>query len=170
MNKILSLLSVALFATPAFASQGNLEQHAELWRAIDDVATVSVNTMTCFEEEGVSGYYSRRNVHIVVCQDNAQRVGVAVEWTANDLDTLRHEAQHLIQDCIAGVAGDYQSELYLDIERSESALGENRVNLIRSVYSDFSEKTIQLEIEAFAVAENINAATIAEAVTKECKV
>ena len=29
-----------------------------------------------------------------------------VQWTENDLDTLRHEAMHVLQDCSAGRVGD----------------------------------------------------------------
>ena len=59
------------------------------------------------ERPSVNGFYSSHNRVLVVCNDRyVKGENEDPQWTANDLDTLRHEAQHLIQDCMVGGLAD----------------------------------------------------------------
>ena len=41
---------------------------------------------------------------IMICQDDRiETSDQEVEWTENDYDTLRHEAHHVVQDCMKGI-------------------------------------------------------------------
>ena len=149
------------FASASFANQpqireGSIEAHVELVEALQrNGVTVSVNPEACGNRDAMGFYVSSRD-WLVVCQDNAVPGGPLVDWTANDLDTLRHEAQHFIQDCVAGDAGDnaltpvYNSPSAL----AQEHLGPEAVANITETYraGGASDLVLLLEYEAFAVA------------------
>ena len=152
------------FASSAFAQgpkiqEGSIAAHAALISAIQRAGVnVIINDPYCDESwTGVMGFYAGKERALVVCQDN--RVDgdpTPVEWTENDLDTLRHEAQHFIQDCMIGTNHDHR--LYpvyrTPIEYAQSVLGDEALREIASVYrgNGASDETVILEFEAFAVA------------------
>jgi len=105
----------ALFPTNAKAND-IVKQHQELARTIVSLGVpVSINTnIHC--SPGESGSYFAAGF-MVICQDNRTTNGKEVEWTVNDLDTLRHEAHHLIQDCAAGTIGDGKMSLMFNSEK-----------------------------------------------------
>ena len=108
MKKIATATLAALMtATPALADN-SYDAHVGLWNTLQRAGvTTQINPRDCKPE--FHGYYNRRSVKLVVCQDNSTGGGRQVEWTANDLDTLRHEAQHVLQDCMVGGLGDLRS-------------------------------------------------------------
>ena len=178
---ILSTISAALLATmptATLAAGNDFQAHGNLWAAVNETGVRTyINPSQCGgSESNIHGFYSSMGGVLVVCQDNRQQVGVEVEWTDNDLDTLRHEAQHLVQDCIDG-RGD-QSLLNFFSTREElkdyvtGILTTEQIGGIIKAYSDrgADEKTILLELEAFAVAQNESANTIATAVREICNV
>ena len=136
--------------------EGSAEAHVALVEALQrNGVTVSVNPKECGDRNAM-GFYSSSRDWLVVCQDNAVPGGPLVGWTVNDLDTLRHEAQHFIQDCVAGNAGD---DALAPIYSSPSALaqkhlGPKEVAAITTTYraGGASDLTLLLEYEAFAVA------------------
>ena len=150
-------------ASPAFASQtargeGTLWAHDVLVERLREAGVdVQVNHSHCDTDPQMMGFYAGQHRLLVVCQDNAP-VGsrTPVEWTENDLDTLRHEAQHFIQDCMIGGNHDHRlgnvykhpGELAVDV------LGMDNVRSIARAYMSrgASEDTVMLEWEAFAVA------------------
>ena len=93
-----------------------------------------------------------------------------VAWTANDLDTLRHEAWHMIQDCRDGVRGDaelspmqYTQEYVRQlVELAEVVLGADKVESIIRGYSanGLGHRDITMEIEAFTSAAILSAGDI----------
>ena len=103
------------------------------------------------------GFYSGSHDLLVVCQYNYVPGGGQVDWTANDLDTLRHEAQHLIQDCMVGENTDHVlANVYrYPVQLGLSILGVKRINEITVTYrrSGADDETLRLEYEAFAVAQ-----------------
>lgn len=148
----------ASFATPAHSQipEGSLGAHAHLAEVIKDHGVkFYVNHEFCAMNPSVMGFYAGAERVLVVCQDNYNGEG-EVAWTANDLDTLRHEAQHLIQDCMVGGNHDhvlspvYRDPIGLAYETLGSAQMENINNLYRDVNADTD--TIILEWEAFSVA------------------
>ena len=105
---------------------------------------------------GFAGYYWAAKNEMVICQDNrnGSRHQHEVRWTANDLDTLRHEAQHLVQDCMAGHYRDGRlGAVYQDpISLAKQVLGYSNIRSILEAYSDESQHTQVMELEAFSVA------------------
>ena len=105
--KLKSILMAALLSIPALFTEAKanprlVEEHRYLASTIVSLGVpVSFNTRThCLP--GKSGSYFTSGF-MVICQDNRGREGVEVGWTQNDLDTLRHEAQHMVQDCASVV-------------------------------------------------------------------
>ena len=138
--------------------EGSPEAHELLVQEIrSNGVKVVINDPFCGEEEGLMGFYSGHERKLVVCQDNGVPGGPSVTWTANDLDTLRHEAQHMIQDCKVGTNHDHQlSPIYHSPSAfAQEVLGPEAVQRITTVYREengASDLILLLEYEAFAVA------------------
>ena len=127
--------------------------------------------------KGLNGLYlSHSQGLLVVCQDYGQAGGPEVAWTANDLDTLRHEAHHLIQDCLAYRRGDQALRPAAEtVEARYSFLGDTgfddqQIEEIVDRYraNGAGDRTILLELEAFAVARAVAPESIAEGITRSC--
>jgi len=150
----------ASYATPTRTSvpEGSLDAHAVLVEAIERQGVdFVVNHPFCQERPSVNGFYSSEARVLVVCNDRYTEENTDPQWTANDLDTLRHEAQHLIQDCmIGGLADSRLHPVYKDpIGLAYGILGSDRMQGINTLYrqNGADNETILLEWEAFAVAE-----------------
>jgi len=151
----------ASLASPEQASvpEGSLDAHAVLVQAIEAQGVdFIVNHEFCDENPNVMGFYSSKAAVLVVCNDRFERgVNEDPQWTANDLDTLRHEAQHLIQDCMVGGLQDQRLHpVYRDpIGLAYGVLGSERMEGINSLYrqNGADNATILLEWEAFSVAQ-----------------
>lgn len=167
LKKTIAALALTGLAAFGFASasdatprtngvkEGSGEAHVLLVEAIQrNGVKVVINHDRC--KEGMMGFYSGGNRVLAVCQDNGTPNGPMVEWTANDLDTLRHEAQHFIQDCAVGTNHDhaltpvYKSPSSL----AQSTLGPEQVASITETYraNGASDLVLLLEYEAFSVA------------------
>ena len=112
---------------------------------------------------------------VVICQDNAKFHNEEVDWTENDLDTLRHEAHHLIQDCADRQRGDgnlIRTYLMTTIINFvvQNSLGSETVKRIIMNYKELGadSETIVLELEAFAVANAVPARSIGDKVIRLC--
>ena len=153
------LIAAALAATtavvPIEAQASTLEDHARLAAAIESTGiTLKINPKECGTKEGkVYGWYWAAYSEMVVCQENGTPGGPVVKWTEEDLDTLRHEAQHLIQDCMDGkMDGRLQSVYKYPIVLGLDIIGPEGVASVSRSYHNTSSNTIIMEIEAFAVA------------------
>jgi len=179
MNTFLKLLGAAglvasLFATPASAAISEnhfIAGHVRLAAAIEaNGVDFVIDHPLCKEYSGVDGFYN--GAVLAVCLHPRSNG----EWTANDYDTLRHEAQHMIQDCIGDGRPDFvftgSSTVFDDVEAAALGLGLSYEDIdhIRKVYAHLDEKGIRHEIEAFAVAHGIDASTIADAINNLCTV
>ena len=111
----------------------------------------------------------------MICQENKKVWdGEIIRFSEEDLDTLRHEAHHVVQDCLDG---EVDGELALMFESPEdkaqfrSYMKPGLASRVRRLYGNAgaSEHVIQLEIEAFGVAAEVPASSIAKAVTNTCK-
>ena len=155
-----------------------MEQHERLWNTVQDVGvSIVVNDpVECKGEWGGGGYYSRAQ-QLVICQDGgiAAGKGTQVEWTPNDLDTLRHEAHHIVQDCEAGQLGDSQLVVY--------HTGDDMIKLIEGssytkeqllfIWEEYgkmgaTEKVQLEEVEAMIIAKDIPAGRIANQLIRSC--
>ena len=91
--------------------------------------------------------------------------------TENNLDTLRHEAIHVVQDC-KGVLGDQVLDNVLKPGVVRELAARHGVDLgwIREVYAQngADAHVVSLEHEAFVAAAVMPASTIANAVRTMC--
>ena len=154
------------------------QDHKAIIRAAERVGVeVVINHQDHCKRKGLNGLYlSHSQGLLVVCQDYGQAGGPEVSWTANDLDTLRHEAHHLIQDCLAYRRGDQAlrpasedtAALYSFL--GDTGFSEEQIEDIVSRYraNGADDRTILLELEAFAVARAVSPESIAEGITRSC--
>lgn len=137
------------------------DAHVELARATERTGVnVLVNPIYCLQEdEGPKylGFYAGQERIIVICQENGGHDNVEVQWTDEDYDTLRHEVQHRIQDCMVGGNHDHQlSSVYREpVDFALSVLGQTKAGRIVNAYrsNGASDHVVVLELEAFAVAD-----------------
>lgn len=176
MNRFLQLLGAAtllgsVFASPVGATPANdfLNSHVRLAEAIEaNGVDFVIDHPLCKEYGGIDGFYN--GTTLAVCLHPRSNG----EWTANDYDTLRHEAQHMVQDCMGDGQADFiftgRSTIFEDVERAALILGltSDDIDRIRKGYAHLDEKGINHEIEAFAVAHGVDAGTIADAVHNLC--
>ena len=174
-----ALAALTAAAMPVTALAGNTSQdHEALGAAIRSVGVrLYINPAQCYTglSAGTDGFYISQAGILVVCQDNAKG-SEQVEWTANDLDSQRHEAIHLIQDCRDG-RGDSSLVPIVgtDKERNHMALqtlGRSRMARIIKVYRErgADDHVIRLELEAFTFAQDIEASDITAVLTHTCGV
>lgn len=173
MNKFLLSLALIFSGTPALAT-GTFEEHNRLWNVLqmNGVKTI-INHHDCNND--VDGWYDWSRRELVVCQDNGRPNGPEVAWTANDLDTLRHEAHHVVQDCLLGSPFDRYSTLLFDGKQEfsdfvQNRLSEGQIKFIITSYSKdgASQKVILQELEAFATAAHVSPTVIANSVNNLC--
>lgn len=170
--------SIAVQAAPARATPTYDEawdHHMVLVRVIQEHGVqVHVNYKTCGTEgmEHALGYYQGRNRLLVVCQQAGSNRGAHYQWTGEDFDTLRHEAQHFIQDCRRGERHDHKLwPMYRNpMAFARGILGEEYVARILKAYGDrgASHEILILELEAFAVAAQNDPIGQARDVIKYC--
>lgn len=151
-------LAILGFASSAFAGTSNHEDHVTLSRAVMSAGIrLYANPVEC-AKVGALGWYDGRTRRMVICQQNGrQYLGTdhLVPWTEEDYDTLRHEAQHLIQDCMDGRLDGRLSSVYRDpIALAQGTLSERSARNIISRYrmAGANDHTIVMELEAFSVA------------------
>jgi len=180
----LSILSAVLLASPVSAATKIPQTHRNLLQAIEDVGGYSYvnNNYFCGEADAPDGLYTwndRGETALVVCQDNATTEQEVV-WTLNDLDTLRHEAWHMVQDCLFDSRGDSNlsplsySEEYVQllVSTAQDVLGVERVKSIIVTYTEngADPNTVLMEIEAFLVAATTDPDIIANKLRNSCGV
>jgi hypothetical protein len=169
-----AVLAAGIVCAPAMAGN-TIEDHKELWAAVERTGvSVQLNHPEhC--EGGVAGWYSSLHGVLMVCQDESQKPFDHVGWTANDLDTLRHEAHHVLQDCAKGRVGDgllehtMTSQFLAEVaEANGMTVGEIRGIQQRYGAQGASDKVIRQEVEAFIVARGIEASTLASTLDRHC--
>ena len=176
MKKLLAAilaLPVVFFSAPAKAN--TIQEHEYLVNVITKVGVpVIVNTRAHCSNQEIHGQYG--DGIMIICQDNAKQLnGQPVLWTINDLNTLRHEAHHLVQDCAAGEIADGKNILLFNDKKEYETfviggLGKESAELILNHYqkNGYNQIDILLELEAFAVAKTIDAVTIGNKILEFC--
>ena len=155
----------------------SISDHMNLIRALARVGVrTKFNDMQFCNVTGNAGAYFSRLRTMLICQDNARQDNVMSPWTENDLDTVRHEAHHVVQDCARGRLGDAMlSEIFTEPQSYNNFvitnLGHRRASKIAQAYGEAGkdQQTIFVEVEAFAVAHGITADTIANKVIEVCR-
>jgi hypothetical protein len=155
----LAAITAAASITFAPAQAANYRVDAAHKALIDAVTSTgvsfTVNPGECWGKN-TFGWYKSSAGQMVICQERKLNVGVEVPWTAEDLDTIRHEAQHLTQDCMDGKPNNRLDSVYKDpIGLAKSVLTVNRYEWIIKAYSEdgASKHVIAMELEAFSVAK-----------------
>ena len=155
MIKFTAPTLAALLAFAPAAQATNVDSgHMALGRAVAATGIdLKINPAACFTDNEAFGWYWAARNELVICQENATQPNVEVRWTAEDFDTLRHEAHHLTQDCLDGSTdGDIQN-IYKDSPAFVSGvLSQGKIKRIISAYIDRGTDTVRTELEAFAVA------------------
>ena len=174
----LAALTATAFATPAKADP-RLQQHYNLYNTLERAGVgVFWNDQELCEDNWGGGMYVtyQGRAAMMICQDNGEGVvgGGIIPMTANDGDSLRHEAQHVVQDCVDGGIGDGELEPMLDLEALDGfvkkGLPAEKISWIVKTYLDngADRETVIIELEAFAVAANIDPDRIANALNRFC--
>ena len=157
MNKFstIALSALTLLATtaPQALAKSNYGHHVRLGRVVRSTGiNFKINPARCWQRNSYGWYWAAQN-EMVICQENKRSVGAEAVWTEEDLDTLRHEAQHLIQDCMDGSRQGALGAVYNDpIGLAKDVLGQDGIAGILDAYSDSSDHIKVMELEAFAVA------------------
>ena len=171
------LASVSLIAPNAALAENSYQDHINLFNTLKEVGvTMLINPKIHCNDEGVDGFYQTDVALLVICQDNSSSGGPQVDWTANDLDTLRHEAHHVVQDCALGSISDGRlqrlfddKEDFVDFVANSSFTEERLSNLVDVLIADgLTEEDVLMEVEAYVVAEDISAKTISDKVREFC--
>ena len=154
--KALTLAALAAVTTivPTAVEARNVDDgHIRLAQAVRTTGiTVKVNPAECWEKNAYGWYWAAKK-EMVICQERRAKFGVETFWTEEDLDTLRHEAQHLIQDCRDGqLNGSLDAVYNKPIQLAVEVLGKEGAIDVVNAYSDSSEHIQVMELEAFAVA------------------
>ena len=157
--KALALAAVtatSIIAAPAAQAKGTFAEHTQLGNAVKSTGVVlKFNPMECNQKDAMGWYWSYGN-EMVICQENRFTFSTReVRWTEEDLDTLRHEAQHLVQDCMDGARNGRLGAVYKDpVALAKRTLSQRAIRHIIKSYTDdgASEHIVVMELEAFSVA------------------
>lgn len=155
LTKTLSSLALAAGAAlvPTLAEASTFQDHVRLAQAVQATGVqVKINPKQCSKERSF-GWYWAHGRELVVCQENGWGGGPEVAWTSEDLDTLRHEAHHVVQDCRDGSLDGDLLAVYKDpIAVGTQVLGYEYMNQIAEGYGEKGRHIVVMEIEAFSVA------------------
>ena len=168
-NLIAALAGAAIVSTPVLAT-GPSHPASYLLNTVQQTG-ITVHTR-CPEGVPFAGMYASGNGMLAICANGSSNTST---WTADDRDTLRHEAIHLAQDCW-GVIGDNDLETtrsILDVFQL-MALAHERTGLDFGRIEDeyrmrgADDMTILLEFEAWAGAAVLTDEQVAALVRKAC--
>ena len=171
-----ALVGATLFLTPGVKA-GIDDDHLRLIQTLESNGImVVVNEPEFCNDEEIDGFYVPSHNVLGVCQDNRNILtNTEYDWTPNDYDTLRHEAQHALQDCISG-KDNGESRLLIDdrhkfIKFATGQLTAQQIELIYQVYREngATDEVILMELEAFSIASLNNPITMAEGVEALCR-
>jgi len=167
--------TTSIIAAPAAEARGTFDEHRQLGNAVKSTGvSLQYNPISCGEKIDAMGWYWSTRSELVICQENHQASDGywnEVQWTEEDLDTLRHEAQHLIQDCMDGSRNGRLGAVYTDpVALAKGILSQQAAQQIIESYANdgASEHVIIMELEAFSVATMNNPAEQIRDINKFC--
>ena len=185
LKTLVATIAALGISAPSMAAPSYLNrQHTRLWNTLES-AGVSMHlnpSSLCNKPDAPMGIYvydQRYGSLIGICQDNRTPTGEQVAWSDNDLDTLRHEAMHFIQDCVDYRIDGRLSPYFDGTGPSPGTLTHQdvieRLGLTRALNIAYSYQergadrlTIQLEHEAFAIAAYAQADQISDKIRQVC--
>ena len=154
-------LAIFGFASAAFAGPQKSDDlaHARLAQAVSEVGVrVIVNDDYCHRDHGkgkLYGFYAGEHRVMLICPENAKKGQRDAVWTEEDYDTLRHEAVHLIQDCMDGELNAELQAFTKDPQQTGlDLLGPATMAGIQETYRSRgqSQHIVRMEWEAFGIA------------------
>ncbi len=172
-----TILASLAIASPVMSAPAPADHQRLLDTIAQDGVNVYINEPAdvCYGEKDVDGMYLvyEDERYLVVCQDNGTNSDT-VTWTENDLDTVRHETFHIIQDCMAGPNDDMEFDtVFTNQDEVIDALGVVESMRIMAVYSNTYDTerhdAIKYEIEAFYAARDYSADEITEMYNRYCR-
>lgn len=114
----------------------------------------------------VNGFYHSPSKALVLCNDGSKVM------TDNNLDTLRHESIHVVQDCKAGKVGDKKMARVMNPGEAVKLLrrGGYDPDLVHNAYKarGASDFVIDLEFEAWGGAATLSPYQITHALDTYC--
>ena len=164
VGSVVNAISTAPVAESTPAHLYHLDTaHNDLVEAVKSTGiSFHINPDKCFTEDykNTFGWYSAGRKEMVICQETKYQANVvSATMTAEDLDTIRHEAQHLIQDCVDGQIDHRLEAVYNEpLTLGKEVFGSAGIEEIRELYSESSDHIQVMEIEAFSVAQLNNPA------------
>lgn len=168
------LLTTALLATTIFGSvcpalavtDQQVAQHNALAAALQSHGIQLYLDAEICHTKPVAGFYHSPSKSLILCNNGK------TDMTDDNLDTLRHESVHAMQDCANGIKGDQNLQRVLKPGQAEELAAKTGLSLerIREIYLSHGvdEYTITLEYEAFTAAAAMDADTIAQALNIFC--
>jgi len=164
LTALLFALTITGSAAPSFAAVD--QGHIDLLKAVQDRGiTVYNDADLCRARPELDGFYHGPSRALVIC--------VKGSWDNvddNDLDTIRHETVHFIQDCANGSI-DGNLQLILKPGVAESLLRQTGLapEAIVRTYADNNQLDhVPQELEAFGVARGKGPGTITKALNVFC--
>ena len=154
---VAALTAASTLIPTAAEARSNLDHHAALWDAAASVGiTVKLNTAECGTSKAYGWYYTRGR-ELVICQESSMRTGrwtgQNTGWSEEDLDTLRHEAHHLVQDCRDGFLNGDLDQVYRNpVQLAKEVMGNEGIRNVVKAYASASDHVKLMEVEAFTVA------------------
>ena len=147
---IAGLAAASTVCSPVVA--GVFEDHTELARAVASTGTdLLINVAACQTKDALGWYHAAKG-ELVICQENATGSEM-VAWTDEDLDTLRHEAHHLVQDCMDDVLDGSLETVYVEPAKLiGNVLTKDQITQILEWYDGATSTRKLMELEAFSVA------------------
>ena len=175
---LISLFAATSIFTPGVAlAENEPEDHLKLWNTLQNIGVTTVynHKLHCVPGGDVSGIYYYNAGYLVVCQDNMSHHLKEEKWTDNDFDTLRHEAHHVLQDCVYGTLADGEIGLFFEGDEHYTFVGRSSMSEyeIGMLYDDLQSAgldydQIKQEIEAYVVARDIPASMIERKLKELC--
>lgn len=174
LSLLLTTIPTAAFAAP---TQDQVNNHLSLLNYVDsrDDITVGINVPQCSRYgDKFQGMYIAKEgyAYLIICQDNRTFGSTdIVEWTENDLDTIRHETFHYVQDCYDGAIDFGLRQVYSNIDDVIDEDIDKALYIASEYYNrmDLDDSSdIYLEMEAFVAASTQNANQIATDVKTYC--
>ena len=159
IKTLISALALTAIVAPQ-ASANTFDDHNHLLDMVKATGvTVKINPAACDTMNAMGWFATMRDgsQYMVICQENKVKGSSAqVRWTAEDLDTVRHEAHHLTQDCMDGRQDGSLGAVYKrPVELGYRVMGHDKTNWVAESYAEggASGHIQVMEIEAFAVAQ-----------------
>lgn len=174
IKKVLTALLMLGCSAPVMADERlSVEAHMRLLETVESLGVrVHINHKAFCQ--GQHGAYGSQPRVFIICRDSEKVT--RGEWTPNDLDTIRHEAHHVVQDCLNNGLGDGEFVTAFDnevlYEFVEQTIGAEQAETIVETYRAngvTDTDSLLTEVEAFAVAASIPPSMIEQKLKEVCQ-